>query len=97
MIAIKKSAADAIMSKLQFQCRVVIGELTRLYRGPLLEYNGWQIASFCTPEDLFIDDIHFSENSHSPQESLELLTAHISSVLPVPAPEEDILNLLSIS
>ena len=35
------------------QCHLVTGELQRVYRGEDLHYSGWQIASFCRPEDLF--------------------------------------------
>lgn len=53
LLGIKKSAADALMTKLQMQCRVVLGDMTRVYNGEDLSYKGWQVASFCRPEDLF--------------------------------------------
>ena len=43
LLGVKKSAADALMTRLQMQCRVVTGDITRVYRGPDLHYNGWQV------------------------------------------------------
>jgi len=53
LLDIKKSAADALMTRLQMQCRVVTGDISRVYLGPDLHYNGWQVSSFCSPEGLF--------------------------------------------
>ena len=53
LLGVKKAAADALMTRLQMQCRVVTGDIQRVYRGPDLHYNGWQVSSFCRPEDLF--------------------------------------------
>ena len=85
LLGVKKSAADALMTKLQMQCRVVIGDITRVYRGEDLHYNGWQVASFCRPEDLMETDVpwgaHMSlDCPHSPSESYLLLSAHITQL-----------------
>lgn len=56
MLGIKKAAADALMTKLEMQTRVVTGDILRVYRGEDLHYNGWQRSSFCTPEALFEED-----------------------------------------
>ncbi|MBR4809090.1 MAG: hypothetical protein IK031_02285 [Bacteroidales bacterium] len=53
LLGVKKSAADAAATRLEMQCRLVIGDITRVYRGPDLHYNGWQRAAFCSPEALF--------------------------------------------
>ena len=53
LLGIKKGQADSLIAKLMQQCRVVTGDITRVYRGPDLHYNGWQVSSFCTPEALF--------------------------------------------
>lgn len=53
LLGIKKGAADALMAGLQMQTRVITGDITRVYRGADLHYNGWQTSSFCTPEALF--------------------------------------------
>jgi hypothetical protein len=94
LLGVKKSAADALITRLQMQCRVVTGDITRVYRGPDLHYNGWQVSSFCTPEALFCADalpgpggFPFGETrslvvDHSPDESLERLVAHIRSIAP---------------
>ena len=105
LLGVKKSAADALMTRLQMQCRVVTGDITRVYRGPDLHYNGWQVSSFCTPESLFCVDaipgpggFPFGEArtldvDHSPAESLALLVDHIQSIAPT-ATEKQILKML---
>lgn len=94
LLGIKKSAADALLTKLQMQCRLVIGDLVRVYRGADLHYSGWQVASFCMPEDLAGSFGGFPgapagfpfghedslECSHSPSESFELLSRHITEL-----------------
>lgn len=88
LLGVKKSAADAAISRLQHQCRVITGDITRVYRGPQLTYNGWQVSSFCTPEALFQQaeapffpgfpaENRTLETSHTPEESLELLVNHL--------------------
>jgi hypothetical protein len=93
LLGIKKGQADALIAKLMMQCRVVTGDIIRVYRGPDLHYNGWQYSSFCRPEDLFdtpstpffagftaADD--GLEVDHSPQEAYERLCEHIRSLFP---------------
>ena len=94
LLGIKKGQADAIMTRLMMQCRVVTGDIIRVYRGPDLHYNGWQTSSFCTPESLFDTPAFagwpgfpFDEESGltvncSPSESLALLTHHIRLLCP---------------
>ena len=106
LLGVKKSAADALMTKLQMQCRVVTGDITRVYRGPDLHYNGWQLSSFCTPESLFCVDAlpgpggfpfgeaRTLEVDHSPDESLARLTEQIRSIAPG-ATEKQILKMLA--
>ena len=60
LLGIKKSAADALVTRLQMGCRLVTGDIRRVYRGEDLHYNGWQVASFCRPEDLFEVDFPFA-------------------------------------
>ncbi|MBQ9192998.1 MAG: hypothetical protein IJ156_04695 [Bacteroidales bacterium] len=105
LLDIKKSAADSLMAKLQMQCRVVTGDITRVYRGPDLHYNGWQVSSFCSPESLFCVDaipgpggFPFGEArtldvDHSPAESLARLVDHIRTIAPA-ATEKQILKML---
>ena len=106
LLGVKKSAADALMTRLQMQCRVVTGDIARVYRGPDLHYNGWQVSSFCTPESLFCADAlpgpggfpfgeaRTLEVDHSPDESLARLTEHIRSIAPL-ATEKQILKMLA--
>lgn len=92
LLGVKKSAADALLTKLQMQCRLVIGDIARVYRGPDLHYSGWQVASFCPPEDL-AGSISFPgapasfpfaacdesiDSVHVPDESRQLLSEHIT-------------------
>ena len=105
LLNVKKSAADALITKLQMQCRVVTGDITRVYRGPDLHYNGWQVSSFCTPESLFCVDAlpgpggfpfgeaRTLEVDHSPAESLERLVEHIRDIVPG-VPEKAVLKML---
>lgn len=81
LLGVKKSAADAVMTKLQYQMRVVTGDIQRVYRGADLHYNGWQRSSFCSPEALFEDlDFPFPgfqprslQSSRTPEESLSFV------------------------
>lgn len=95
LLGIKKGQADTLVMRLMMQCRVVTGDIIRVYRGPDLTYNGWQHSSFCTPEALFADDAPFSgfagfpfasesglKTEHSPSESYALLKERIRSIAP---------------
>lgn len=71
LLGLKKSAADALMTRLQMQTRVITGDIARVYRGEDLHYNGWQVSTFCTPESLFEES--GSAPGHTPSESYEFL------------------------
>ena len=105
LLGIKKGQADALITRLMMQCRVLTGDITRVYRGPDLHYNGWQFSSFCTPEALFdttavpffagfevARDLSLTVN-HSPAESYQRLSAHIQRLFPA-ATEAQIARLL---
>ena len=106
LLGVKKSAADALITRLQMQCRVVTGDITRVYRGPDLHYNGWQVSSFCTPESLFCVDAipgpggfpfgeaRTLEVDHSPAESLARLVEHIRELVP-DVSEKQVMKMLS--
>ena len=94
LLNIKKGQADAHITRLMMQCRVVTGDISRVYRGQDLHYNGWQVSSFCAPEDLFdtaaipffagfeaAQDRSLTVN-HSPAESYNLLAEKIRSLVP---------------
>lgn len=53
LLGLKKSGADSVATRIQMQCRLIIGDIARVYSGPDLHYSGWQRASFCAPEALF--------------------------------------------
>ena len=57
LLGLKKAAADGVSSRLMHQCRLLIGDIERVYRGPSLKYSGSQHCSFCTPEALFSADV----------------------------------------
>lgn len=78
LLGVKKGLADAAMARLMMQCRAVTGDITRVYRGQDLHYNGWQTSAFCKPEDLF----DLGPCPHSPTESYELLRTHIKEIAP---------------
>lgn len=101
LLGIRKGPADAVMTRLQMQCRVVTGDITRVYRGPDLHYNGWQVSSFCTPEALFdvptpfpfADDIGLAVD-HTPEEAWDRLCDHLRTLLPDVTPKQ-LLKLLA--
>ena len=50
---LKKAQIDSILTRLEYDTLVVVGDITRVYRGANLHYNGWQRSSVCTPDALF--------------------------------------------
>lgn len=90
LLGVKKGAADAAITKLQHQCRVITGVIERVYRGPEQTYNGWQVSYFCTPESLFEEAL---QTNHKPEESQEFLTDHIAGLFPE-ATHKQILKVL---
>jgi hypothetical protein len=88
---LKKAQMDAITTRLQYQTHLVIGDFERVYKGEFLEYQGWQLASLCRPEDLFEYDL--DSPFRSPQESLDRLAARIHAAFPA-ATDADIRKLL---
>ncbi len=104
---VKKNQMDALLTKLQMATLVVTGDIQRVYRGPALEYKGWQLATYCRPDDLF-DRNSVSAPSwarlfeeatsgnvmdHSPAESYDRLFSHIRSIAPS-ATDKQIARLL---
>ena len=102
LLGVKKSAADALLSKLQMQTRIVTGDIERVYRGPALTYNGWQRCSFCSPEALFEDeDFPFPgyvprsmRSSLSPAESLDFLKETVRAACGREIPEKLLMKML---
>lgn len=50
---IKKQALEFVLQYLEMGCYVLTGDFRRVFRGPNMEYSGWQRASLTTPEALF--------------------------------------------
>lgn len=88
LMGVTKSAADALLARIQMQSRIITGDITRVYRGMDLRYSGWQRSSFCTPEALFEElDFPFPgfqprtlRSSLTPDESLEFLKETVRKV-----------------
>ena len=53
LLGVKKNVADAVVTRLSWQTRLLVGDIQRVYRGPTLKYSGWQTCTFCAPEALF--------------------------------------------
>lgn len=51
--AVKKNVMDSVLQFLAMGTWIVIGDMTRVYRGANLEYTGWQRSSVTTPDALF--------------------------------------------
>jgi hypothetical protein len=108
LLGVKKTAADAVITKLSYQTRLLTGDIQRVYRGPELKYSGWQTCTFCSPEALFgaEDDTPvfggfspFSggnplETGCSPEESFSILLKHLHDIIP-DASEKDLRRLLA--
>ncbi len=58
--SVKKNVMDTVMQFLDMGTWTVTGDFRRVYRGPNLEYHGWQRSSITTPDALF----GFSVESH---------------------------------
>ena len=98
LLGVKKSKADSVLAGLMQGTHLVIGDIQRVYRGPNLEYKGWQTASYCTPESLFerpeedFGPWHIKGSSLkcdcSPEESFAILRDHIHELFPEAAENE---------
>lgn len=50
---IKRPAVDMLLQHLDMGTWTIVGDITRVYKGPNCEYKGWQKNSITTPELLF--------------------------------------------
>ena len=50
---VKRPVADYLNQYLEMGTWTVVGDFRRVYRGPNLEYKGWQKSSITTPDELF--------------------------------------------
>ena len=60
---ITREAVDFILTFLEMGTWTVIGNITRVYRGPNCEYKGWQRNTITTPDALLDTVSHTPENS----------------------------------
>lgn len=93
LLEVKKGKADAAISKLMHQCRVVTGAIERVFTGPERVYKGWQVSYFCTPESLF-EDRTALQTEHTPEESQEFLIDHIIKLTDGTATRKQALKVL---
>ena len=92
LLNVKKSKSDSVLANLMNGTRLIIGDIQRVYKGPNLEYKGWQTASYCTPESLFerpAEDFgpwHIGGSTLkcdcTPEESYSKLRNHIKELFP---------------
>lgn len=92
LLNVKKSKSDSVLANLMNGTRLIIGDIQRVYKGPNLEYKGWQTASYCTPESLFerpaenFGPWHIGGSTLkcdcSPEESYSILRNHIMGLFP---------------
>ena len=98
LLKVKKSKSDSVLAALMQGTRIVTGDIQRVYRGPNLEYKGWQTASYCTPESLFerpeedFGPWHIGgttlECGCTPEESYSKLSGHIREMFPDASDEQ---------
>lgn len=50
---VKRPVADYLNQYLEMGTWTIVGDFRRVYRGPNLEYKGWQKSSITTPDELF--------------------------------------------
>ena len=85
---ITKEAVSFILCYLDMGTWTVIGDITRVYRGPNCEYKGWQRNTITTPEALLeafsgpytIDD--YDRVNCSPEESRQVILDHLNGLYP---------------
>ena len=92
LLNVKKSKSDSVLANLMNGTWLIIGDIQRVYKGPNLEYKGWQTASYCTPESLFerpAEDFgpwHIGGSTLkcdcTPEESYSKLRNHIKELFP---------------
>ncbi len=88
---LKKNQIDSIITRLEMDTLVVVGDITRVYRGPDLHYNGWQRSSVCRPDSLFETD---ESPARSAEDSYRILSDRIRAFFP-DAAESQIRKILS--
>ena len=59
---VKKNVMSSVLQFLDMGTWTVTGDFRRVYRGPNLEYTGWQRSSITTPDALFVAPISQQED-----------------------------------
>ena len=80
----KRPVADYLNQYLEMGTWTVVGDFERVYRGPNMEYKGWQRSSITTPDDLFGE----SETEGSQPFWANIIEGGRSSTLPECSPKE---------
>lgn len=57
----------------------VVGDITRVYRGPNCEYKGWQRNTVTTPDAILMDS---ADGACSPEESRRIIIDHLTGLFP---------------
>ena len=81
---VKRPVADYLNQYLEMGTWTVVGDFRRVYRGPNLEYKGWQKSSITTPDELFRA---YSESEDEPFWA-KFIEARSESEMPDCTPEE---------
>lgn len=81
---VKRPAADYLNQYLEMGTWTVVGDFERVYRGPNMEYRGWQRSSITTPDDLFGE----SETEGGRPFWANIIEGCRSTTLPECSPEE---------
>ncbi len=86
-----KQAVDFLLSFLDMGTWTVVGDITRVYRGPDCEYKGWQRNTVTTPEALLMEfDFPFGNRltqdtaaaDCTPEESRRTIIDHLEALFP---------------
>lgn len=81
---VKRPVADYLNQYLEMGTWTVVGDFRRVYRGPNLEYKGWQKSSITTPDELFGA---FEQSKDEPFWA-RFVSESASSAMPDCSPEE---------
>ena len=90
---IKRPAIDLLLQYLEMGTWTIVGDITRVYKGPNCEYKGWQKNSITTPELLFGS---FSQPSENPSWARHLEPITENAILADCTPEQSREILISM-
>lgn len=75
---IRKSALESSFQKLQMGTWCIIGDIQREFKGPNLEYSGWQRVSHTTPDAMDMD----IRSDVTPEEARDMIISHVMEYFP---------------